>query len=117
MNDIDRDEARIARLLGAVRAPADPAVLTRARARLAEQAQVPGILAWLGTTRALVTACAVLVVCTAASVAVLRSDTASTQQTTLMAALIGDDGSYGLPTSSATVVTDAGVADSGTVTP
>ncbi len=118
MNEIDREEARIVRMLGAVHAPADPAVLARARARLAERtAELPGVLAWLGTTRALLAACAVLVVCTAASFAVLRSESASTQQTTLMAALIGDDGSYGLPTSSATVVTDAGVADSGTVTP
>jgi len=115
MNELEREEARIARLLGAVRAEADPAVLTRARARIAASAEVPRVFAWLGTPAALVTACALLVASAGVSFTVLNGETSSTHDTTLIAALIGDDGTYGIPTT-ATTATDVSVTDSGGVT-
>jgi hypothetical protein len=118
MNDLERDEARITRLLGAVRAPADPAVLARARARLAATPEVPRVFAWLGTPAALATACVLLLVSAGVSVAVLDTETATpARDTTLVSALIGDDGSYGLPTATGTVTTDAGTVDSEKVKP
>ena len=110
MNDLEREEYRLVRLLGAVRAEADPAVLTRARTRLAAEAEVPRIFAWLGTPAALVTACALLLVSAGVSFTLLGGDSPS-RDTTLIAALIGDDGTYGLPTT--TAAPDAGPADSG----
>ena len=116
MNEHERDEARIIRLLGAVRSPADPAVLARARARITGLADVPRVFAWLGTPAALAAACMVLLVATGASLALLDSEATMTtpRDTTLVSALIGDDGSYGLPTAAATgaVTTDAGAVDS-----
>ncbi len=118
MNEPERDEARIVRLLGAVHAPADPAVLARARARIAATADVPGVFAWLGTPAALAAACAVLLLSAGVSLAVLRSEgTSASRETGLVSALIGDDGSYGLPTANGVRVTDAGATDSGQVTP
>jgi hypothetical protein len=116
MNEIDPVDERLVRLLGAARAPADPAVLARARARLAGTVPVPGPLAWLGTPAALVTACALFVVVAGASIVIVRGESATTHDPTLMSALIGDDGSYGLPTAGATGSV-TGLSDTGTVTP
>jgi len=110
----DRFEERLERLLGAARAEADPAVLARARARLAAEADVPRTLAWLGTPAALVTACALLVAVTSAGVWLARDDAPAARDTSLVSALVGDDGSYGLPAAGAT--RDAENADSGVVT-
>jgi hypothetical protein len=153
MNDIDRDDPRWLRLLGGARTPADPAVLERASARIAAdaeapewlgvlggaqasadplvlararvrieaglRAEVPGWFAWLGTPAALVTACALFVCATGVSIALIRSDTPATHDTTLVSALIGDDGSYGMPSASAAMASNSGnangTADSGAV--
>jgi hypothetical protein len=72
-------------------------------------------MAWLGTPAALVAACALFVAVAGVSIAIVRTESTTTRDTTLVSALIGDDGSYGLPTASAT--TSTGTADSGTVTP
>ena len=115
MNEFDPLDGRLVRILGAARAPADAAVLVRVRARLAGMAQVPGPLAWLGTPAALVAACALFVAVAGTSMAIVRTESTPTHDTALVSALIGDDGSYGLPTASATAST--GASDSGTVTP
>jgi len=120
-NRFELDEVRIARLLGAVQAPADPAVLTRARARIAAMGDVPGVFAWLGTPAALAAACVAMLLSAGVSLAVLRAErpAAAARETSLVSALIDDDGSYGLPTSAAVAtVTDGGAQggpDSGTV--
>jgi hypothetical protein len=115
MNELDPADERLVRILGASRASADPAVLVRARARLAGAAQVPGPLAWLGTPAALVAACALFVAVAGTSMVIVHAEPTTTRDNTLVSALIGDDGSYGLPTVSSTAAT--GTSDSGTVTP
>ncbi len=119
MNDIEREEARLARLLAAVRAEADPAVLAQARARLVAALELPRPFAWLGTPAALAGACAVLALSAGISFAVLQRDTAATHDTSLVSALIGDDGTYGLPAAvvGSATATDASVQDSGGVSP
>ena len=115
MMNPDRFEERLGRVLGASRAVADPAVLARARARLATELAVPRPLAWLGTPAALAAACALFVAVSAASVWFVSSDPASRSDASLVSALVGDDGTYGLPSASAQRATDG--ADSGGVTP
>ena len=118
MSGHEWNDERIARLLGASRASADPAVLARVRSRLAEREVSVGWLAFLGRPAALVTACTLLLVSGVLSLNVVRSErlTAQTANASLVSALLDDDGTYGLP--SATVPSDAGMAsDSGEVTP
>lgn len=115
MNDFDRDEARLVRLLGAVRAPADPGVMARVRTRLAGEPDVPHLFAWLGTPAALVVAC--LLVLTAAGMSLNLLDAENvpvTRDASMVSALIGDDGSDGLPSAAAAGIgtTDGGVVDS-----
>jgi hypothetical protein len=121
MNEFDPVDGRLVRILGATRAPANPAVLARARARLAESARVPGRLAWLGTPAALAAACALFVAVVCTSIAIVGTEATPARDTTLVSALIGDDGSYGLPTASGTASGTASTAteysDTGTVTP
>lgn len=116
MNEFDPVHERLVRILGAVHAPADPAVLARVRTRLAGTVPVPGPLAWLGTPAALVAACALFVAVAGGSIVIVRSESATTHDTTLVSSLIGDDGSYGLPAASARG-SATGLTDSGTVTP
>jgi hypothetical protein len=103
MNGDDRFDERITRLLSASHASANPAVLERARARLAARQSATGFLAFLGRPVALATAAGLLVVSAAVSLMVLRSDNSSTAtiaattNTSLVAALLDDDGTYGLP--------------------
>lgn len=116
MNEINPVDERLVRILGAARASAEPAVLARARARLAGTDPVAGPLAWLGTPAALVAACALFVAVAAVSIVIERNEPATARDTTLVSALIGDDGSYGLPTANGTV-SSTGIPDTGTVTP
>ncbi len=103
MNGDDRFDERITRLLAASHASANPAVLERARARLAARQSATGFLAFLGRPVALATAAGLLVVSASVSLMVLRSDNSSTAtvaattNTSLVAALLDDDGTYGLP--------------------
>ena len=116
MNEIDPANDRLVRILSASRATADDAVLTRARTRLAGARERSWLLEWFGTPAALAAACALFVAVAGVSIAVVGSDTSSARETTLMSALVGDDGSYGLPAATATSA-GSGPADSGTVTP
>jgi hypothetical protein len=111
MNANERDEARLARLLAAARAEADPAALARARARIAARAAVPRAVVWLGTPAALASACALLVLAAGLAFTALRTDSAGTRGSSYMSALMGDDDSYGLPSASSSSG-DAGGADS-----
>lgn len=130
MNGDDRFDERITRLLAASHASANPAVLERARARLAARQSATGFLAFLGRPVALATAAGLLVVSVAVSLVLVSSETsgtatvAATTNTSLVAALLDDDGTYGLPaevsstsdgTSGAAGATEAG--DSNGVTP
>ncbi len=102
------------RLLGAAQAPADAAVLVRVRARLAAggASEVPGWFAWLGSPAALVTACALFVCAGVLSVNMIRNEN-TTSRDTLVSALIGDDGSYGLPATAVAAVTPASATSNG----
>jgi len=102
MNTPERNEATIARLLAAAHSTADPAVLARARTRLAAGVPVPRALAWLGTPMALASAAALFVVASALTMAVNADSTGGARETTYASALIGDDGSYGMPNTLAT---------------
>ncbi len=118
MSGHEWNDERIGRLLGASRSAANPAVLARVRSRLAAREASPGWLAFLGSPVALATACALLLVSGVLSFNVVRADrlTAATASTSLVSALLDDDGTYGLPAAAAT--TDAGtVSDSNGVTP
>lgn len=111
MNGMERDEARIVRLLAATRAEADPAVLTRVRARIASR--VPEALfgpRWLGSPAALAMACVLLVVSAGAGFMVLDRDRAAAHDSGLVSALMGEDGSYGMPTAATATVAQAAVA-------
>ncbi len=115
MNDADRNDARLERLLAATRAHADPAVLTRTRARLGGRTSAPKVLAWLGRPAALAAACALFVVSAGVSFTLLRGEPATTSSdTSLVSSLLGDDGSYGLPNATASRGATDG-ADSGEV--
>lgn len=117
MNGDDRFESRMARLLAASRANANPAVLARARARLAAEAAAPAWLAWFARPSALVTACALFVAALAGTIWWSPPATSTSgSDTTLVASLLGDDGNYGLP-SSVTTAPRVDAADSGGVTP
>jgi hypothetical protein len=117
MNDFERDEGRLGRVLAAVRAPADPAVLARVRARIAASVPVPRAFAWLGTPAALAGACATLLVAAGLTLAALDRDAGASHDTSLVSALIGDDGSEGLPSTSVGTTTDGGSVDTGQVKP
>lgn len=103
MNGDDRFDERITRLLAASHVSANPAVLERARARLAARQSATGFLAFLGRPVALATAAGLLVVSVAVSLVLVSSETsgtetvAATTNTSLVAALLDDDGTYGLP--------------------
>lgn len=121
-NERDGRDTRIERLLGATHASANPVVLTRARARIAARASAgePAWLRFLGRPVALAAACGLLVVSLGVSISVIRSDrnlrtVAATTNTSLVAALLDDDGTYGIPTS--TVGESGAAGDSNGVTP
>lgn len=105
------DETTLARLLAAAHATADPAVLARARGRIAALAPLPRGLAWLGTPAALVGAVALFVVVAGLSLGSLRSDATASRDTSLVSALMDDDGSYGVPAVAGSSHVEAGGAD------
>jgi hypothetical protein len=118
-SDLDRDEARIARLLAASHASPDPAVLARVRARLAAP-EVPRAFRWLATPAALAGGFAALALAAGLTFTTFDRDAASaatTSDASLVSALIGDDGSDGLPANGATATTDNAATDSDQVAP
>lgn len=116
--DDAKREARLARLLAATRAPADPMILARARARiLAERAgEAPAWLAWFANPAAVAAAAVLCVMCGAACIQVWQgaamNGTAHTESATMVSALLDDDGSDGVPAVSSVAAT-RDPADSG----
>ena len=114
MNPDEKREERLARLIGASRAPADPVVLTRARERIAARSAEPGMVRWLARPAVLAGAGVLFVLCVAGSFAVSQRLTAATADTSLVAGVFGDD-NLGLPIEASESA--GGAADSGGVTP
>ena len=96
MNDRFDDEPRWLRLAATLTADPDPATLARARARLAAAAASPAWIAWLARPAALAAAAALLVVSVVAG-GMLLASTPDVSNAPLTSAMLGDDGSYGLP--------------------
>jgi hypothetical protein len=111
-------EARLAKLIGARSAVANPTVLARARARIAARADAPGVAVWLAKPAVLAGAGVLFALCMAGAVGVSQRATTSTSETGIMASLLGDD-DLGLPIDTNASDTQAGTAagDSGEVTP
>ena len=124
-------EKRIASLLAASRAHANPATLARARERLAEREAIPAVARWLGRPVGLIAASALLVVSALASITWVNvTSTAAgatpVTETSLVSSLLDDDGTYGVPGSldasaasrgARETSTRGGSSDSGQVTP
>ena len=97
-------DERIERLIRSTHAPADPAVLVRARARIAAMAgsSEPAWVRWLARPAVLAASAGLLAVSLAAGGWMLRSaairsvETNGTTETVAISDLLGDDGSYGL---------------------
>jgi len=121
MNDHDRretnDEPRWIKLAADLRAEPAPGTLARVRERLAERGErEPAWVRWLGRPAALATSVALLVACAWAGDAWVRSTAnARPDSATLVSALLGDDGSFGLGIQTDQPVSASG-ADSGAVT-
>jgi hypothetical protein len=118
MNTFDRDrlpEERLARLMSASRAAANPAVLARARARLEARPNAPRLALWLARPAVLAGAGVLFALCVAGTFVTARQQAASTTETNLIASLIGEE-DLGLPTGSSTT-SGAAENDSGGVTP
>ncbi|HTR96493.1 MAG TPA: hypothetical protein VMH61_01205 [Candidatus Acidoferrales bacterium] len=119
MNGREHDDTlplRLAQLLGATKARADHAVLMRARARIAASAEMPEGVRWLGTPIALATAATIFVAALSFSAVMLNGETAAAaDNSSLVSALIGDDGTYGLPSANAERPVDGAGDDTGEV--
>ena len=98
----DRDtagEPRWLRLAADLRAEPAPGTLARVRERLAARERESGLawVRWLGRPAALATSVALLSVCTWAGNAWVSSSAASKSEgASLVTALLGEDGSFGL---------------------
>lgn len=111
--------ARLARLIAATRATADPAVLARARARIladgADRSRVPALALWLARPAVLAGAGVLCALCLAGTFAISQRAGAATAtgQPSLLSSLVGEE-DLGLPIETGTA---AGVAtgDSGEV--
>lgn len=115
----DHDMPRWMRLAAALRAEPAPDTLARVRGRLASRAVEPSWIRWLARPVAVAASAALLVVSAVAGNALLAGSRAETADaSTLTAALLDDDGSFGLGVER-TAATSTGTtrADSGTVTP
>jgi len=109
------DDERLSRLIGATRAAADPAVLARARARLAARPNAPRLALWLARPAVLAGAGALFALCVAGALAVAQRPVATTSATTLASALLGEE-DLGLPVANGTTVRSGSTAgDSGGV--
>ncbi|MEO5989478.1 MAG: hypothetical protein ABIU54_13285 [Candidatus Eisenbacteria bacterium] len=98
------NDERIERLIAATHAPAHPAVLARARARIAAMAapSEPAWVRWLARPVALAASGGLLALSLAAGGWLLRGvtstapESASSRESVGISDLLGDDGSYGL---------------------
>lgn len=115
----DVRESRLARLIAATRAEANPAVLARARARIlgndSAPSRLPGVAAWLGRPAVLAGAGALLVLCVAGTFAVSQraAENSSATETSLISALVGEE-DLGLPIASSDAASGGAGAGSGT---
>jgi hypothetical protein len=120
MTPDDLREARLARLIAATRAEADPAALARARARIAAAERVPGVAAWLGRPAVLAGAGALFALCVTGTFVVSQRVATSSAafETSLVSAVLGED-DLGLPIdlNGGEAGNDAAAGDSGEVTP
>jgi hypothetical protein len=92
----ERDVPRWMKLAAAIRAEPAPDTLARVRARLASRAAEPSWVRWLARPVALAASAALLVVSAVAGNALLAGSSAEpADASTLTAALLGDDGSFG----------------------
>lgn len=118
-HDHSRDE-RLAKLLAATRAEANPAVLARARARLAARERAPGVAVWLGRPAVLAGAGALFALCVAGTFMVARqaatATATSTGEKSLIATVLGED-DLGLPIDVDPAGEAGAAGDSGGVTP
>ncbi len=101
---LDKNDERIERLVRATHAPADPAVLARARARIAAMgdSSEPAWVRWLARPATLAASAGLLAVTLTAGGWMLRNAALHTTEsnvsteTVAISDLLGDDGSYGL---------------------
>jgi len=109
------DEPRWLRLAADLKAEPAPGTLARVRERLAAREREPAWVRWLGRPAALATSVALLVVCAWAGNAWLAATaSARPDSTSLVSALLDEDGSFGLGVQSDEPVNGYG-ADSGAV--
>lgn len=90
------DDERLFRLIAATRAGANPAVLARARARLAARPNAPRLALWLARPAVLAGAGALFVLCVAGALAASQRTATSASGTGLITALLGEE-DLGLP--------------------
>ncbi len=109
------DDERLSRLIGATRAVADPAVLARARSRLAARPNAPRLALWLARPAVLAGAGALFALCVAGVLTLAQRPVTTGNATTLAAALLGEE-DLGLPVTTATTApTGSASGDSGEV--
>lgn len=121
MTHDDPRDARLAKLLAASRAEANPAVLARVRARLAARERVPSVAVWLGRPAVLAGAGALFALCVAGTFVVARQagTSGATGETGLIASVLGEE-DLGLPidlNGSGAAAGSGAAGDSGEVTP
>lgn len=122
MSAEDRREERLSRLLAASRAAANPAVLARARARIAANdtagSRVPGVAAWLGRPAVLAGAGVLFALCVAGVFVTGQRAGTAAGETSLLSTLVGEE-DLGLPidTNVAATANTGAAGDSGEVTP
>jgi anti-sigma factor RsiW len=108
------------KLAATLRVTPDPATMARVRARLASRPTEPAWVRWLARPAALAFSAGLLVVsAVAGSLWVsegVRSNS-TTQDTSMLSTLLGDDGSYGLPVSATDGAAGTTATDSGEVRP
>jgi hypothetical protein len=112
MNDHDREDETLSRMMRAVRAEADPVLWTRVRARLDPADEPRGLIAWLMRPAALATSVAMLALASALTVALLRDTVpaAYDDATGFTDALIGVDAT---PFDALVIPADESPADTG----
>jgi hypothetical protein len=112
----DLRESRLARLIAATRAEANPAVLARARARIAANEAVPGVAAWLGRPAVLAGAGVLFVLCVAGTFMLGQPAGTTAGETSLLSTIVGEE-DLGLPidTNGAGEPGGAAAGDSGEV--
>ncbi len=108
------------RLAATRRVTPDPATLARVRARLAARSAEPAWVHWLARPAALALSAGLLVVSTVGGALLIsdavRTDAAANESATSMtSALLGDDGTYGLPVTDNDAAAGDTDADSGEV--